>query len=74
MKRVVVMAGLAVCATALFGADACCAAAGAADSLTEQEKQDGWRLLWDGKTGEGWPQHPRMTVFRRRDGRWRTAY
>ena len=54
MKRVCVMAGLVVCAAVLFGADACCAAAGAANTLTVQEKQDGWRLLWDGTTGDGW--------------------
>lgn len=38
-------------ATALFGNEACCAAV---NTLTEQERQDGWRLLWDGKSGDGW--------------------
>jgi len=39
-------------AAVLFGADACCATAN--NVLTEQEKRDGWQLLWNGQNGEGW--------------------
>ena len=51
MKQTGVMAGVMMCAAVVFGADACCSAA---NVLTAQERQEGWKLLWDGKTGEGW--------------------
>jgi len=45
------MVAVMMSVTALFGHEACCAAP---NTLTEQERKDGWRLLWDGKSGEGW--------------------
>ena len=60
MKSIVVMAMVVMSAAAIFGADACCG--GDANVLTAQEKQDGWRLLWDGKTTEGW-RKPRADEF-----------
>src|ERR1700729_3469180 len=33
----------------------CCKKTSAApNTLTDQEKADGWKLLWDGKTTDGW--------------------
>ncbi|OQC23013.1 MAG: hypothetical protein BWX70_02947 [Verrucomicrobia bacterium ADurb.Bin070] len=51
MKHLLSMVAVMVGATTLFGNEACCAAV---NTLTEQERQDGWRLLWDGKSGDGW--------------------
>jgi len=51
MKQVLGMVAVMMGATALFGNEACCAAV---NTLTEQERQEGWRLLWDGKSGDGW--------------------
>ena len=51
MKHLLSMVAVMVGATTLFGNEACCAAV---NLLTEQERQEGWRLLWDGKSGDGW--------------------
>ncbi len=32
------------------------------NTLTEQEKADGWKLLWDGKTTDGW-RSPKSETF-----------
>lgn len=46
-KRVCVIAGAAMCAWAVFAEEA-------VNTLTAQEKQDGWQLLWNGRNGDGW--------------------
>jgi len=51
MKHLLSMVAVMVGATTLFGNEACCAAV---NLLTEQERQEGRRLLWDGKSGDGW--------------------
>lgn len=50
MKRMV-FAALAMGVASAFGAEAGCSAANA---LSDQEKGEGWRLLWNGACGEGW--------------------
>ena len=52
MKHLLSMVAVMMSAVALFGNEACCATA--ANTLTAKERQDGWRLLWDGKSGDGW--------------------
>lgn len=58
MKRVLFTVAAMMGAAAVFGADACCAAANA---LTDAEKSDGWRLLWNGACSEGWRSAGRET-------------
>jgi len=52
MKRMMMMAGALLAAGAALGAE---------NTLTDQEKADGWKLLWDGTTTEGWRSAGRPT-------------
>jgi len=68
----IVTAAGATLATALFTGChstggcgmACCADQSKAENntLTKQEKADGWKLLWDGKTTDGW-RSPKSDIF-----------
>jgi hypothetical protein len=49
MKKVFFAVAALMSTMALFGADA-----QAVNALTEQEKSEGWRLLWNGACSEGW--------------------
>lgn len=51
-----VFAGILIFATAF-----CCVASENINVLTEQEKQDGWRLLFDGKSTDNWRGYRKET-------------
>jgi len=52
MKRMMVAASAVLAVAVTFGAE---------NTLTAQEKADGWKLLWDGATTEGWRHAGRPT-------------
>jgi hypothetical protein len=55
---------LALVAGLLAGCSTCCQKKADAEpnTLTAQEKADGWKLLWDGKTTDGW-RSPKSDSF-----------
>jgi len=65
MKKMMAITGALLAAAAAFGAE---------NTLTDQEKAEGWKLLWDGATTEGWrsmkaPDFPEKG-WEIKDGEW----
>ncbi|MDR3711402.1 MAG: DUF1080 domain-containing protein [Puia sp.] len=54
MKGILIFAGLALLSSAVI--------AQAPNTLTNKEKKEGWKLLFDGKTTQGWHTYLRDTV------------
>jgi hypothetical protein len=57
------MTRLTICAFALFVVCTCCTfAATAENALTPEEQQSGWKLLFDGKSTNGWRSYKRQDL------------
>jgi len=54
MRIVQIWMSAVMAVSALWGAGVCCGGATLPNTLTEQERREGWRLLWDGRSGDGW--------------------
>src|SRR5918993_2748148 len=67
-KKLLFVALVATCGFATVGKGAAResaareSASGGANRLTEQEKKEGWKLLFDGKTTEGWRNYKKDSI------------